>query len=96
MTQRKSIVVSAAATTTSQWYDRDYRYDQNTERAFFMSMASTADTWTLQVADETHTYVYNVSAFTGVTSADGVLVGNWPAVRMIYVGASGGTFCLMG
>jgi hypothetical protein len=108
MTQRKplkyEVTATTTATTTSDWFNLDYRYDQNSDRSFFITQASVSNqTMTLQVAGavpasagDSSIDVYNVSVYTG-SSADGVLIGNWPAVRVI-ARANNGTakFVMMG
>jgi hypothetical protein len=76
----------------------------NPDRAYFMTMSSVSNqTWTMQVGGSAATsnadpldHKYNVSAYENQTSADGVLTGNWPAVRFIFSGNGTGTFVMIG
>lgn len=102
MTTRKTIVFEASATTTSQWYTLDYRFDSLAERPFFVTLASVSNqSMIIQVGASTQdvnssvAHVFNVSNFVD-TSSSGVLLGAWPSVRFIFSGNGDGKIVLVG
>jgi hypothetical protein len=98
MTIRNAIIFAASATTTSDWYALDYKYDVNPERGFAIELNDAADTMTIQVAEKAVSpdHIFTVSALTGATAIDGVLRANWPAVRFIYAGAGDSKIMFVG
>ena len=102
MTKRTPIIVEASATTTSQWYALDYRFDVNQDRAFWISTASASNQIiSIQVgasvpdANGSVARFHTVSAYE-VSSAHGTLSGNWPAVRVIMQVNGDAEFVMMG
>lgn len=88
---RQPIVITCSTTTTSQWYNLDYRYGEMMERPFWVK-ASVGTSWTIQVGasavtsgQDTVTYIVNVSSYVSGSAVD-VLHGNWPVVRFVYSG----------
>jgi hypothetical protein len=105
MSKRRTIVVTTSATTTSDWYFLDYRYNGESEdRAFFATFASVSNqTLELQVGawdnddrDGNPDHTYTVSTYTNLSSTDGVLTGNWPAVRVVLGVNGDAKFVLIG
>jgi len=88
---RQAIIVTCSTTTTSGWYNLDYRYGELRERPFYVK-ASVGTSWTIQVgasavtsAGDTVTYFTNVSSYVSGSAVD-VLHGNWPSIRFIFSG----------
>lgn len=103
MAQRRTIVFETSATATSGWFTLDYKYDENPERGFFLTMASVSNqNMILQVgasvpdANGAVDHVYNVSTYSNLTSADGVMTGNWPVVRVIFECNGAAKFVMLG
>jgi hypothetical protein len=105
MSKRRTIVVTASATTTSDWFNLDYRYGEAEDRSFFCTFASVSNqTLELQVGawdDDNRDsvapdHIYSVSTYTNLSSTDGVLTGNWPAVRVILGVNGAAKFVLLG
>jgi len=87
------LTFTGSATTTSGWQTLDYKYQggEAVDRGFFVTLASSTNySVALQVAASAPDSSGAVDTFytvsTWTESTEGVLTGNWPAIRVVYVG----------